>query len=81
MLFYLKTIWTAEGGQEVVKPNFCTNKELSGVSIDLVTGRDCSTDPLSGLPDDNCYFLPDSDNTVNRSSITDLHLTLLTASF
>ena len=68
-MFYLKTIWTADGSREIVKPNFCTNKELSGVSIDLVTGRDCTTDPLSGLPDDNCYFVPDSDNTVNRSSI------------
>lgn len=66
-MFYLKTIWTAEGRQEVVKPNFCTNQELTGVSVDVVSGGDCSTEPLSGLPDENCYFVPDSNNTVTRS--------------
>ena len=66
-MFYLKTIWTTEGRKEVVRPNFCSNKDLSGDSVDLVTGGDCSLDPLSGIPDDNCYFVPDSDNTANSS--------------
>ena len=66
-MFYLKTVWTASGQMEVVKPNFCSNQELSGSSIDVVTGGDCSTDPSSGRPDDNCYFLPDPANTANSS--------------
>ena len=81
-MFYLKTIWTAAGGQqEVVKPNFCTNQELRGVSVDLSSGGDCSTDPDSGIPDENCFFVPDPDNTVNRSAITNPHGTVLTPRF
>ena len=66
-MFYLKTLWTSSGQTEVVKPNFCSNKELSGVSFDLETGGECSTDPLTGRPDSNCYFLPDQANTANSS--------------
>ena len=66
-MFYLKTIWTATGQTEVVKPNFCSNRELSGRWYDLVSGGDCSTDPDTGEPDLNCYFLPDQNNTADSS--------------
>ena len=64
-----------------VEANFCTNQELRGVSVDLSSGGDCSTDPDSGIPDENCFFVPDPDNTVNRSGITNPHGTVLTPRF
>ena len=33
----------------------------------MVSGGDCSTDPDTGEPDLNCYFLPDQNNTADSS--------------
>ena len=65
-LFYFQTTWTADGQQDVLKPNLCTNTEVPGQAIDIVTGGDCHYDLISGLPDQNCYFIPDENATISR---------------
>lgn len=65
-MFYYKTTWGPLGQQDVLAPNFCTNTEITGEARDLKTGGTCSEDPLTGLPDSNCIFLPDMDNQATR---------------
>ena len=51
-LFYYKTTWTEEGQQNVLRPNFCTDTELLGYGVDMVTGEGCryvSTELLAAL--------------------------------
>ena len=67
-MFYYKSTWGANGQQDVLKPNFCTSIEVTGSSQDISTGEACINDAASGLPNRNCYFLPDKDNQVSRYS-------------
>ncbi len=36
---------------------------------DLLTGGECSADAATGLPDANCIFYPDGDNSLIRTSM------------
>ena len=54
-MFYHKQIWTADGTEITVKPNLCTNVEPEG-SSQTVSGEECQTDPVSGLPATDCIF-------------------------
>ena len=64
-LFYYKTTWGPTGQQDVVKPNFDTSTEVTGTMVDMVTGGDCMMEK-NGLPDQNCYFIPDRNNSIAR---------------
>ena len=52
---------------DVLKPNYCTSTEVEGEAKDIFTGGDCSVDPVSGLPDNHCYYFPSADNKVASS--------------
>ena len=65
-MFYYKSSWGPNGQQDVLKPNFCTSIEVTGTSQDISTGGECSLDAATGLPDRNCYFLPDMNNQIAR---------------
>jgi len=66
-MFYYKSTWGPNGQQDVMKPNFCTSIEVSGSSIDVSTGGDCTNDPSTGLPNEKCYFIPNPENQVVSS--------------
>ena len=66
-MFFLKTTWDADTQIDTLKPNFCTNSEVEGESVDVNTGGECQVEPRSGLPDFSCYFLPRVDNLVTSS--------------
>ena len=65
-MFYFKTTWTSSGQEDTLKPNFCTDSEVPGQSVDIKTGGDCNYDLISGLPDENCYFFPDQNASISR---------------
>ena len=54
-MFYHKQIWTPSGPENAVKPNLCTNAEPEGTE-ETLTGEECETDPVSGLPGQDCIF-------------------------
>ena len=54
-MFYHKQIWTPAGPENRVAPNLCTNAEPEG-RLQTLTGEECETDPVSGLPAPDCFF-------------------------
>ena len=67
-MFYYKAVWTVNGQENKIMPNFCTNTELTDYSmVDLVTGNRCSYDEGTGLPDVNCVAQIGPDNMVKSS--------------
>jgi len=64
-MFYYRTTWTAEGQQNILTPNFCTDKEIKGTMSDI-SGGDCITD-MNGIPDSNCVFVGDKNQPVISS--------------
>lgn len=64
-LFYWNTQITADGIEDVVIPNYCANRELTGELKDIVSRGGCSF--KSGFPDENCRFLPSEDQDATSS--------------
>ncbi|CAL4114423.1 unnamed protein product, partial [Meganyctiphanes norvegica] len=65
-LFYWNLKSTADGIEKVFTVDTCSNQELNGELMDVDTRGLCGF-TSEGLPDNNCRFVPDEDQTVTSS--------------
>ena len=70
-MFYFETTWTSSGQQDTLRPNLCTDTEVAGAAVDITTGGNCTYDISTGMPDSNCYFIPDKNTTIKRFTYFD----------
>jgi len=66
-MFYLKQVGTEERPLVEVRPNFCTNTEPEGRTLEI-SGGHCTNNPSTGLPDDDCIFVASGPENL-RSSV------------
>jgi len=71
-MFYYKTTWTANGQENVLKPNFCTDREITG-SMQAVSGGQCTLE--NGVPDSDCIFVGDKGQHVSSSVLAVPYIT------
>jgi uncharacterized protein YegL len=65
-MFYIKKIWTINGEENVLSPNFCLNGDIN-YTMENINGGNCLFDELTGLPDSNCIFVLDKADGINSS--------------
>jgi uncharacterized protein YegL len=65
-MFYVNKTWTVYGEKNGISPNFCLNNIVK-YSIENITGGTCQLDELTGLPGNDCIFVPGDTGSVESS--------------